>query len=61
MTTARSALIGCDRTVQQVLDAQPALSDLSTWTAIPRRGKFSRSDVSRRPGRSTYASGSLAR
>src|SRR5215472_8464828 len=22
-----------DRTVQQVLDAQPALSDLSTWTA----------------------------
>jgi AcrR family transcriptional regulator len=25
-----------DRTVQQVLDAQPALSDLSTWTAISR-------------------------
>jgi AcrR family transcriptional regulator len=23
-----------DRTIQQVLDAQPALSDLSTWTAI---------------------------
>jgi AcrR family transcriptional regulator len=25
-----------DRTVQQVLDAQPALADLSTWTAISR-------------------------
>jgi AcrR family transcriptional regulator len=25
-----------DRTVQQVLDAQPALVDLSTWTAISR-------------------------
>src|ERR1700761_2664651 len=25
-----------DRTVQQVLDAQPALSDLSTWTAISK-------------------------
>lgn len=25
-----------DRTIQQVLDAQPALSDLSSWTAIAR-------------------------